>query len=132
MNISEQRAFLENITNQISELIGSPDIKMRDARLKELSVLLKQKMSFSKEIDEFYGQIEQVHKDFQIKLSVRFPDLTENEKRLATLLRLNFSTKEIATFMNISPKSVEIARYRLRKKLDLKAGENMTQFLLDL
>ncbi len=132
MNISEQRAFLENITNQISELIGSPDIKMRDARLKELAVLLKQKMSFSKEIDEFYGQIEQVHKDFQIKLSVRFPDLTENEKRLATLLRLNFSTKEIATFMNISPKSVEIARYRLRKKLDLKAGENMTQFLLDL
>lgn len=132
MNISEQRAFLENITNQIGELIGSPDIKMRDARLMELSVLLKQKMSFSKEIDEFYGQIEQVHKDFQIKLSVRFPDLTENEKRLATLLRLNFSTKEIATFMNISPKSVEIARYRLRKKLDLKAGENLTQFLINL
>ncbi|MBW6498654.1 MAG: inorganic phosphate transporter [Bacteroidales bacterium] len=132
MNISEQRAFLENITNQISELIGSQDIKMRDARLKELSVLLKQKMSFSKEIEEFYGQIEQVHKDFQIKLSVRFPDLTENEKRLATLLRLNFSSKEIATFLNISPKSVEIARYRLRKKLELKAGENLTQFLINL
>lgn len=132
MNISEQRAFLENISNQISELIGSPDVKMRDEKLKELSVLLRQKMSFSKEIDDYYGQIEQVHKDFQIKLTQKFPDLTDNEKRLATLVRLNFSTKEISTFMNISPKSVEIARYRLRKKLEMKAGENLTQFLINL
>lgn len=132
LNISEQREFYENITNQISELIGSPDVKMRDERLKELLVLLKQKMSFSKEIDEYYGQIEQIHKDFQMKLEDRFPDLTENEKRLATLLRLNFSSKEIATFMNITPKSVEIARYRLRKKLELKSGDNLTQFLINL
>lgn len=132
LNISEQRAFLENISNQISTLIGSPDVKMRDEKLKELSVLLRQKMSFSKEIDEFYGQIEQVHKDFQIKLSFKFPDLTDNEKRLATLLRLNFSTKEIATFMNITPKSVEIARYRLRKKINLESGESLTQFLSNI
>jgi phosphate/sulfate permease len=132
LNISEQREFYENITNQVSELIGSPDVKMRDERLKELLVLLKQKMSFTKEIDEYYGQIEQIHKDFQMKLEDRFPDLTDNEKRLAILLRLNFSSKEIATFMNISPKSVEIARYRLRKKLDLKPGENLTQFLINL
>ncbi|MEE4177712.1 MAG: inorganic phosphate transporter [Bacteroides sp.] len=132
MNISEQRAFLENISNQINELIGQEDIPMRDARLKELSVLLKQKMSFTKELDEYYGQIEKIHKDFQIKLSNRFPDLTENEKRLATLVRLNFSTKEIATFLNISAKSVEIARYRLRKKLELKPGENLPQFLINL
>jgi inorganic phosphate transporter, PiT family len=132
LNISEQREFYENITNQVSELIGSPDVKMRDERLKELLVLLKQKMSFSKEIDEYYGQIEQIHKDFQMKLEDRFPDLTDNEKRLATLLRLNFSSKEIATFMNITPKSVEIARYRLRKKLELKSGDNLTQFLINL
>ena len=132
LNISEQREFYENITNQISDLIGSPDVKMRDERLRELLVLLKQKMSFTKEIDEYYGQIEQIHKDFKIKLEDRFPDLTDNEKRLATLLRLNFSSKEIATFMNITSKSVEIARYRLRKKLDLKAGENLTQFLINL
>ena len=89
-------------------------------------------MTFSKEIDEYYGQIEQIHKDFQIKLEDRFPGMTDHEKRLATLLRLNFSSKEIATFMNITSKSVEIARYRLRKKLQIKPGENMTQFLMNL
>jgi hypothetical protein len=34
--------------------------------------------------------------------------------------------------MNISPKSVEIARYRLRNKLDIKPGENLPQFLINL
>jgi DNA-binding CsgD family transcriptional regulator len=48
------------------------------------------------------------------------------------LLRLNFSSKEIASLMGISPKSAEIARYRLRKKLNLKQGESLTQFIHNL
>ncbi|MFN3554976.1 MAG: LuxR C-terminal-related transcriptional regulator [Bacteroidales bacterium] len=45
------------------------------------------------------------------------------------LVRLNLSSKEIATLMNISPKSVEIARYRLRKKLGLRERESMGDLL---
>ena len=114
------------------ELIGSPDLNRRDARLRELSSLLRQRMSFTREIDDFYGKIEQTHKDFKIKLKERYPDLTHKEERLATLLRLSLSTKEIATIMNISPKSAEIARYRLRKKLGAKEREDITQFLMNL
>jgi phosphate/sulfate permease/DNA-binding CsgD family transcriptional regulator len=132
MNISEQRTFLENINEQFSELIGSPDVQMRDKKLKEISVLLKQKMSFTKELDEYYGQLEDVHKGFLEILSDKYPGLTPGEKRLATLVRLDFSTKEISTFMNISPKSVEIARYRLRKKLNLNAGDNLHQILSNI
>lgn len=132
LNIREQREFLEGISEQIHELIGSPDIKMRDARLKEVAALLRQRMSFSREVDDFYGKVEQTHKDFSLKLGLKYPDLSDKEKRLATLLRLDLSSKEISTLMNISPKSVEIARYRLRKKLKLKPGENLTQFLINL
>jgi phosphate/sulfate permease/DNA-binding CsgD family transcriptional regulator len=132
MNISEQRSFLENITNEISQLIGSPDVEKRDLILKELILLLKQRMSFSKEIDEFYHRIEETHKNFQLNLLEKYPNLTDNEKRLAILIRLNFASKEIATLMNISSKSVEIARYRLRKKLELKERENLTEFLKSL
>jgi len=89
-------------------------------------------MSFTKEIDDFYHQIEKTHKNFQLNLVEKFPNLTDNEKRLATLIRLNFASKEISTLMNISPKSVEIARYRLRKKLQLMERENLTEFLKSL
>jgi phosphate/sulfate permease/DNA-binding CsgD family transcriptional regulator len=132
MNISEQRAFLENITNEIAQLVGSSDIQRRDAKLNDLILLLKQRMSFTKEIDDFYKQIDKTHKNFQLVLVEKFPDLTEHEKRLAMLIRLNFASKEIATLMNITSKSVEIARYRLRKKLRLKERENLTDFLKSL
>lgn len=132
MNISEQRTFLENITNELNQLIGISDIQKRDAKVDELNLLLRQRMSFTKEIDDFYERIDKTHKNFQLVLVEKFPDLTDNEKRLAILIRLSFASKEIATLMNITPKSVEIARYRLRKKLQLKERENLTEFLKSL
>lgn len=132
MNISEQREFLENITSELDELVGTKDIEKRDRKLKELLVVLKQRMSFAREIDDFYGKIEQLHQDFMTILTQNYPELTEKEKRLATLLRMNLSSKEIATLMNITPKSAEIARYRLRKKMGLKERENIHDFLINL
>ncbi len=132
MNISDQRNFLEEISKEISQLIGQRDIEKRDRALRDLDNRLKQRMSFSREIDDFYGKIEQTHKDFIVALTERFPDLTNKEKRLAILLRLGLSSKEIATLMTISPKSAEIARYRLRKKMGLKGRENVQDFLSNL
>jgi len=132
LNISDQKKFLESVSEQISRLIGEKDLEKRDRELKALSARLKQRMSFAREIDDFYGKIEQTHRDFIVKLTERFPDLTEKEKRLAILLRLNLSSKEIATLMNISTKSAEIARYRLRKKIGLKERANVHEFLTNL
>lgn len=132
LNIKEQKDFLENITNEIHELIGSKNIQKRDEKLKELSLLLKQRMSFTREINDFYEKIEETHKGFTEKLQEKHPCLTDNDVRLAILVRLGLSSKEIATLMNISPKSVEIARYRLRKKLGLKERESMGDLLKNL
>lgn len=86
-------------------------------------------MSFSDEIEQIYQQAEQVNDEFPNRLTTVSPNLSPQEKKLALLLRVGFSSKEIAPLLNISPKSVEIARYRLRKKLDLKKEENLTQFI---
>lgn len=89
-------------------------------------------MANSDKVKNFNIEAEKMHKDFYQRLSDQFPDLTENDKRLATLLRLGFSSKEIAPLLNISPKSVEIIRYRLRKKINLKKGDNLIQFINNL
>ncbi len=132
INITEQRSFLESIAGKISSLSDLDDLQETKAKLNDILMMIRQKMSFSGETKEFYTRIEQVHKDFQTKLEAAHPDLTDLDKRLATLLRINLSSKEIASLMNIAPKSVEIARYRLRKKLNLGRGENLNQFLSDL
>jgi PiT family inorganic phosphate transporter len=97
--------------------------------LNELIINVKQKMSFSDEVEEFYLKIEQIHKNFTEKLVERFPGMTENDYRLIKLLRLGFTSKEIAPLLNISTKSVEMNRYRLRKKLGLEKGTDLIQFI---
>jgi len=129
LNINEQKNFLEKISNGIDDAILMSDHDERIQKLKDLSVMLKQRMSFSKEKKEFYMQIEDVHKDFHMKLKTTFPNLTDLEKRLAGLIRLDLSTKEMASLLNISAKSVEIARYRLKKKLNLDKNSNLKNFI---
>ncbi|MGE4542373.1 MAG: inorganic phosphate transporter [Bacteroidales bacterium] len=133
LNLSEQRDFLETILNEINSIrhIDDDDNSISQ-KLLALENLIKQRMSFKSEKEDFYGQIEQVHHDFLQKLEAAFPDLTDNDKRLAAMLRLNLPSKEIATLMNISPKSVEIARYRLKKKLGLSKDENLINFINNL
>ena len=64
------------------------------------------------------------------KLMEQFPGLTPNDLRLCSYLRMNFSTKEIARLLSISPRAVEISRYRLRKKMKLNHNVNLTEFLM--
>lgn len=129
LNISEQRKFLEMLTGKIEVAYREEESANRNEILKEALTLLHQKMSFSHEMDDLYLKAEKVHDDFPAKITERFPDLTEQEKRLTILLRVGFSSKEISSIMNISPKSVEISRYRLRKKLSIDNKINLTTFI---
>jgi DNA-binding CsgD family transcriptional regulator len=91
-----------------------------------------------KEIDNekqwkvFDMHIEQVYEDLFKKLKESYPELTPRELSLCAYLRMNISSKEIATLMNISARGVEISRYRIRKKLHLDREANLTEFMINL
>lgn len=70
--------------------------------------------------------------NFFKKLKEKHPDLTPNDLRLCVYLRLNLSSKEIAPLLNISPRSVEIKRYRLRKKLQLDSKINLNEYFIEM
>ena len=69
---------------------------------------------------------------FLKKLKKSHPNLSPNDIRLCAYLRLNLSSKEIAPLLNISARSVEIKRYRLRKKMDLSHDHNLVDYILKL
>ena len=131
LSIVEQKEFLESLDAMVKRLAKTEDPKEKDRLIGELSSALKQRLSYDRDVDSqyFYAQAESLHEDFNAKLSENFPNMTQQEKRLATLLRLGFSSKYIATLMNITPKSVEISRYRLRQKLGLAKGDNLVNFI---
>jgi DNA-binding CsgD family transcriptional regulator len=70
--------------------------------------------------------------DFLKKIKEIHPNLTPNDLRLCAYLRLNLSSKEIASLLNISSKSVEIKRYRLRKRMNLEHGTNLISYILSV
>jgi hypothetical protein len=81
--------------------------------------------------EEFAVHFDKVHSDFLVSLKSRYPNLTPSELKLCAYLRLNLSSKEIAQIMNITIKSVELGRYRLRKKLQIAPEMNLFNFLLN-
>lgn len=131
LSIVEQKEYLESLNAIVKRLSKTKDETERDRLIGELDASLKQRLSYDRDVDSqyFYAQAESIHEDFNAKLAENFPNLTQQEKRLATLLRLGFSSKYIATLMNITPKSVEISRYRLRQKLGLSKGDNLVNFI---
>ncbi|HBB48350.1 MAG TPA: LuxR family transcriptional regulator [Flavobacteriaceae bacterium] len=82
---------------------------------------------------EFFEQaFNHADKKFFKRIKEKHPSLTPNDLRLCVYLRLNLSSKEIAPLLNISARSVEIKRYRLRKKLDLERDVNLSEYVINL
>ncbi|TDN93419.1 DNA-binding CsgD family transcriptional regulator [Salegentibacter sp. 24] len=80
----------------------------------------------------FFSDFEKVYPDFISSLHSVIPNITSNEIKLCALLRMNLSAKEVSELLNITPESVNKARYRLRKKIGLQAKDDLDIFLLKL
>ena len=129
VGVSDKKRFMEKFYEDLKSIRALPDGPDKNAGLDRLLATMRERMYFSREMNDFYARTEVLHKDFNMRLSEAYPNLTENERKLANLLRQGFSSKYIASLMNITPKSAEINRYRLRAKLGLKRSDNLVQFI---
>ena len=80
----------------------------------------------------FKEAFDNADKDFLKKVKNAHASLTPNDLRLCAYLRLNLSSKEIAPLLNISVRSVEIKRYRLRKKMNLTHEQGLVEYILSI
>ena len=96
---------------------------------KELKKINSNISQFNRTNDDANKMIDEVNSAFIAKLSSLYPDLSNSDKRLASLLKIGMSSKEISLIMSMEPKSVDMARYRLRKKLDIPSNDNICEFL---
>ena len=132
LNLTEKNNFIALLREEIEEMSALANEPVLLKKLKDINLLISQKQSFQGERDSFRLKLDELNKDFFFKLNKKFPTLTKNEKQLCAYLRLNMPSKEIAILTNISTKSVEMGRYRLRKKLNLSQDEVITKFLQEI
>jgi hypothetical protein len=82
--------------------------------------------------EDFDLRFSEIGGDFYQRLMEQFPDLTVNERRLCAFLRLDMNTKEIVAITGQSIRAVEVARTRLRKKLNLAHNDTaLNTFLIN-
>jgi len=79
----------------------------------------------------FQTNFDRIHENFFRNLHTNYPELTSNDLRFCAYLRLNLSSKDIAHLMNISLKGVELARYRIRKKIGIPSTKSLTEFMIE-
>lgn len=127
--ISQRTEVYENL----SEALKNLDFIDREDFHGRIKIFLNEyahKLNINEDIQKFNANIDNVHDEFFYRIRKEFPNLTDNDLRLAAQLRLNLSSKEISYLNSISVKSVEVSRYRLRKKLNLDKKETLTDFLM--
>ncbi len=97
----------------------------------KLIKMIDQNISSEDDWARFQTNFDRIHENFFRHLHRDFPDLTSNDLRFCAYLRLNLSSKDIAHLMNITLKGVEVARYRIRKKINLHSQKSLTEFMIE-
>nr|WP_321233521.1 hypothetical protein [uncultured Psychroserpens sp.] len=106
----------ENTTNGYQQLIRTIDFDLKD----------------DNNWENFAHYFQQVHKDFNHNVTKKYPEVTPNELRLISLVKMNLSIKEMANILNISISGVKKARQRLRKKMNLSTKDSLEMAVLKI
>ncbi|HAL65193.1 MAG: Tetratricopeptide repeat domain protein [Bacteroidetes bacterium 38_7] len=129
--IAQKNDFINDLKNLLKDLKTANE-GQKEKVMKELWQRTNQQDNINKELDKFKKEIENANQTFYKKLDSICPSLTLHEKELAGMLRINLSSKEIASLHNVSVKAIEMSRYRLRRKLQLESNDNLVDFLQKL
>ena len=123
----------EEILNQLEKEINKEEIKKEHSKLYDRLNKFKEKQSHSEDDWKLFERnFNEVHDNFFKKLQEDFPKLTPKDLKLCAYLKMNLSSKEIAPLIGITYRSVELHRYRLRKKLNLDKKDSLVKFLLSI
>ncbi|MDD7885947.1 triple tyrosine motif-containing protein [Flavivirga sp. 57AJ16] len=125
MSLIKKNEFLNSIKKELQNIDNVNSIK-------HVIKIIDRNLNNTDDWHVFEEAFNNADKDFLKKIKQEHPALTSNDLRLCAYLRLNLSSKEIAPLLNISIRSVEVKRYRLRKKMNLPHESSLTDYILEI
>lgn len=128
LSLLQKQEWAQKLDDHIQN-IESAKGKKRSREFKKLKDEIRNQIYVDKKLEILQQNIDMLSKEFFDKLSNQFPGLTKTDKKLCCYIKLNLTTTEIAGLQNIDPLSVNVSRYRLKKKLNLGTEQNLDTFL---
>ena len=127
-HITLNRQFIEDQKDKLNELQGlsADDIQFELQKyIREFNAI----ESVNLKLSSLQSRIDEVNSQLFLKLKEKFPDLTNNDLQICALHMLNLSSKEIAIIRNVTPKSIQVSRYRIKKKMGLTKDEDIVSYI---
>jgi tetratricopeptide (TPR) repeat protein len=131
LHLIQKNQLLEELRVRLDEMVKD-DKRDQKKQLKQLLSQINHSFNHDQYWVDFRNIFEQVHQAFFDNLKKYCDTLTSNDLRLVALLKMNLESQDIATLLGISPDSLRVVRYRLRKKLNLQQGDSLTAFIQSL
>lgn len=131
IDISRKHELLQHVKQEIASLKLIPSAEIEE-KIKTLLVYVNNQLIIDQNSIEFQNNIENVNYEFFEALSEKHPSLTQTDRKIAGLIRLNLSNKEIAVMRGVSYKAAKISRYRLRKKMNLDEADDIVEMLQNI
>jgi len=128
LHVIQKNQLLEHLRDRLSFLVKE-DRRDQKKQLQQLIQQINQNFNHDQYWEEFRETFGQVHQQFFDTLKQHSDELTGNDLRLLSLIKLNLTSGDIATLLGISQDSLRVSRYRLKKKLNLRAEESLTTFI---
>ncbi len=129
IGVMKKNDMLSDIISKLIDIENEATKDETKSSIKQIAIEIENSIQ-AKIWEEFEMRFKQVHSDFYDRLNQCFPDLSPNEQRLCAFLKLNLSTKEISSITGQSSRAIEMARFRLRKKLGISAQDvNLITFI---
>ena len=123
LQVIQRDEVLTDLKNQINDQKDNPDTKKLTKLVKSIDI------SSSNNWKEFESRFIAVNKSFYKQLNEQYPELSQGDQKICALIKLNFTSKDMAKLLGISIESVHTTRYRLRKKLNLERSDNLEDFI---
>lgn len=132
LQLSQKNNLLQAIAERLKKLSQRKNTDLSSV-LKKLVSEIEFNIKQDTEWEDFSNFFNEIHPSFNQQLNAIASDkLSPAELKLGMLLRLNLSSKEIAAILRVTPDSVRVARYRLRKKLPIDPKEELVSFMLNI
>lgn len=128
LNMTQKNNLLQDLMAKIEDLKTDQNKNAISKLMRNIKINIEN----NDEWDKFLSTFTSIHQSFIVSLQSMCGSLTSSEIRLASLMKMNLSSKEIATMLNITDEGVKKARYRLRKKLGLDSEVNIQDWVMAL
>lgn len=128
LHVIRKNKLLEDLQSQLEAMVKE-EKRDQKKQIKQLSLQISEGLSDDQHWEEFRGIFEQVHQSFFDRLQLQSDALTSNDLRLIALIKMNMTPSDISTLLGVSQDSLRVMRHRLRKKLNLAPGENLSAFI---